>query len=272
MSQGSPIRNHLKEKLARDEVAASMTVRLARGVEIAQLALTAGFDSIYVDLEHNSFSLDTTSQICMAAQALGVTPLVRTPGNSSEIIRRVLDGGAMGIIAPHVKTAGEAREIVRHAKLPPTGERSFSSLLPQLRYESLSVAEGTTALNEATMVVLMLETADALDNVEEIAAVEGMDMLMVGTNDLSAELGVFGNYDHPLIGSAFKRTIAACRTGGKHAGIGGLASRADLVARFVASGARYVSTGSDLAFLLDGARARASAVRKLSPGLAASVT
>src|ERR1700680_532516 len=90
------LRNHVKEKLQRGEVVASMTVRLVRGIEIARLAKTAGFDSLYVDMEHSSLSLDTTSQICMAALEAGVTPFVRVPGVAE--VQRVLDAGALGII------------------------------------------------------------------------------------------------------------------------------------------------------------------------------
>src|SRR5271169_709147 len=96
------LRNHVKEKLARGEVVASMTVRLTRGVEIARIAKTAGFDSLYVDMEHSSFSLETTGQICMAALEVGITPLVRVPGLAE--VSRVLDAGALGIIAPHVQS------------------------------------------------------------------------------------------------------------------------------------------------------------------------
>jgi len=102
------LRNHVKDKLARGEVVSSMTVRLVRGIEIARIAKTAGFDSLYVDMEHSSFSFDTTGQICMAAMDAGVTPLVRVPGIAA--VQRVLDGGALGIIAPHVRSANEAKE------------------------------------------------------------------------------------------------------------------------------------------------------------------
>jgi len=99
------LRNHMKEKLARDEVVASMTVRLSRSIEIAQIAQTAGFDTIYVDMEHNTLSIDTVCQICISAQQIGITPLVRVPANTPEYICRVLDGGAMGVITPHVRSA-----------------------------------------------------------------------------------------------------------------------------------------------------------------------
>ena len=126
------LRNHAKDKLARGEVVASMTVRLVRGIEIAHIAKTAGFDSLYVDMEHSSFSLETTGQICMAALAAGITPLVRVPGVAE--VSRVLDGGALGVIAPHVRSAAEARDYVTAAKFPPLGERSAAGPLPHLHY------------------------------------------------------------------------------------------------------------------------------------------
>ena len=92
---GDILRNGVKEKLARGEVVASMTVRLVRGVEIASIAKTAGFDALYVDVEHSSFSLDTASQICIAALAVGIVPFVRVPSHRPEHVSRALDGGAL---------------------------------------------------------------------------------------------------------------------------------------------------------------------------------
>src|SRR5579884_2859554 len=114
---GDALHNHVKEKLGRGEVVASMTVRLIRGIEIARLAKTAGFDSLYVDLEHASFSLETTGRICIAALEAGITPFVRVPGRAE--VARVLDAGALGVIAPHVHSAADARAYVRAAKFPP---------------------------------------------------------------------------------------------------------------------------------------------------------
>ena len=123
MSELSEIlRNHAKEKLAQGETVASMTVRLCRSIEIAQIAKTAGFDTLYVDMEHNTLSIDATCQICIAAQQIGITPLVRVPANSPEYICRVLDGGAMGVITPHIRSAAEAREMVKLVKFAPVDE------------------------------------------------------------------------------------------------------------------------------------------------------
>jgi 2-keto-3-deoxy-L-rhamnonate aldolase RhmA len=255
------VRNSVKERLARGEVASSMTVRLTRGVEIAQLAKTAGFDSLYIDLEHSSLSLETTSQICVAALQAGVAPFARVP--QIELIQRVLDGGALGIIMPDVRTAAQAQEVVRAVKYPPLGERGYGSALAHFQYRSPPASEHYKALNDATMVIVQFESAEAIDNAEAIFAVEGVDMALFGTNDLTADMGIPGDYENPRVHDAYARAIAAAKKHGKHVGVGGLATRPKLTADFVKMGARYVSTGTDLGFLLAAATTQAKQVRGL---------
>jgi 2-keto-3-deoxy-L-rhamnonate aldolase RhmA len=257
------LRNVVKEKLARGEVVASMTVRLVRGIEIARIARTAGFDMLYIDLEHSAFSLDTTGQICMAALDAGIAPFVRVPANTPEYIGRVLDAGALGIIAPHVRSAAEARAVVAAAKFPPLGERGNPGTLPQLQFRSFPAAAAYAAVNDATMVVVQCESAEALERMDEIVAVEGVDLVLMGVNDLLADWGIPGQYDDPRVRDAYARVIAACRSRGKHVGVGGLASRPDLVAEYVRMGGRYVSTGTDLSFLLGAAAERARQVQEI---------
>ncbi|HEX8809655.1 MAG TPA: aldolase/citrate lyase family protein [Xanthobacteraceae bacterium] len=256
------LRNHVKDKLGRGEVVASMTVRLIRGVEIARIAKTAGFDSLYVDLEHASFSLDTTGQICIAALEAGITPLVRVPGIAA--VSRVLDGGALGVIAPHVQSADDARAYVAAAKFPPLGHRSAAGPLPHLHYRSFPAVAANAALNAATLLIVQFESEEALSQADAIAAVEGVDLVMIGSNDLLADWGLAGQYEHARLRDAYARTIAACRKHGKHVGVGGLASRPDLAAEFVRMGARYVSTGTDLGFLLAACAAKAREVRDIT--------
>lgn len=256
------LRNHMKEKLARDEVVASMTVRFARSIEIAAIK-TAGFDTLYVDLEHNTLSIDTCCQICVSAQQIGITPLVRVPANTPEYIGRVLDGGAMGVITPHVRSAQEARAMVDLVKFPPLGHRSAGGALSHYQYRGFPMAETNAAMNDASSLVVMMETAAALENVEEIIATEGVDMLLIGSNDLCAEMGISGQYDHPRLKDAFARSIEAARKVGKHVGVGGLASRDDLMTQFVRMGARYVSTGTDLSFLVSACAQRAHFVQAM---------
>jgi 4-hydroxy-2-oxoheptanedioate aldolase len=257
------VRNGVKEKLARGEIVTSMTVRLVRGIEIAQIARTAGFDMLYIDLEHSSFTIDTTSQICIAALQAGIAPFVRVPANTPEYISRVLDGGALGVIAPGVRSAAEARAVVAAAKFPPLGERGNPGTLPQLQYRSFPNADVYAAVNDATMVIVQCESQEALAGMEEIVAVEGVDLVLMGINDLLADWGIPGQYDDPKVRDAYARVISICRQHRKHVGVGGLASRPDLVAEYVRMGGRYVSTGTDLGFLLAAAAQKAKQVEEI---------
>jgi 4-hydroxy-2-oxoheptanedioate aldolase len=260
------LRNALKEKLARDEVVSSMTVRLVSDPAIARLARTAGFDSLYVDLEHGPFSIETASRICAACLDVGIVPLARVPGRGAEYVSRILDGGALGVIAPHIETAEQAREVVALAKYPPDGIRSAAGSLPQLQYRNFPQPAAMRAVNEATMVVVQLETMRGFENAAAIAAVDGVDMALIGANDLLADIGAPGAFDHPRLREAYLHAIQVFRARGKHVGVGGLAGQAELTAEFVKRGARYVSTGTDLGFLLDAAGARARSVAALRTG------
>jgi 2-keto-3-deoxy-L-rhamnonate aldolase RhmA len=264
MSQAGDVAvNSVKEKLQRGEVVASITVRLVPTVEVVRIAKTAGFDSLYIDLEHSSFSMETTSQLCIMALEAEVPAFVRVPANTPEYISRVLDGGALGVIAPGVSSAAEARAVVAAAKYPPLGVRGVAPGLPHFEYRPLPAAEALPAMNRATMVIVQLESAAALAALEEIVAVDGVDLVLIGSNDLLADFGLAGQYDHPKLREAYERTIAACRRRGKHVGIGGLGTRPDLVEKFVQLGARYVSTGTDLAFLMAECTRRARQVKEL---------
>ena len=137
-----------------------MTVRLSRSIEIARIAKTAGFDMLYIDLEHSPLTMDATGQICMACLDIGIMPAVRVPANTPDYISRILDAGALGVIAPHVRTAAEARDVVRAAKLPPLGERSNTGIFPHLQYRSFPAEETAKAINDATMVIVQFESAN----------------------------------------------------------------------------------------------------------------
>jgi len=256
------IQNNVTSKLANDEVVLSFQVRLVESIEIAQIAKSCGYDTLYVDVEHSSLELRQTGQICMAAMAVGITPFVRVPSHEPEYVSRYLDAGAMGIIAPHVHNRAAAQKVVSGARFPPLGERSVSIGLPQLKFQSYPALEAKEELNRKTTVICMLEGPDAIDNAEEIASVEGVDILFIGTNDLCAQLGIDGQFDHPRVREAYAHTISVARKHGKHVGVGGLSGKPALAAEFVRQGARYVSAGSDLQYLMTAATDRSKLLRE----------
>jgi 2-keto-3-deoxy-L-rhamnonate aldolase RhmA len=259
------VRNVAKDRLRAGELALGVGLRQARTVDVAKAMRTAGFDWLFIDMEHNSMSIDTAVQISVAAQDAGITPVVRVPGFEHFHATRVLDGGAQGVVIPHVDTAEVAARMVDHTKYPPVGHRSVTGALPQLAFERHSVAETTAAINDSTLVVVMVETPTAVENVEAIAAVPGIDSILVGTNDLCMEMGIPGSIGDPRVVAAMERIIAACRTNGIYPGLGGVYDP-PLMRRYVEMGMRLVLGGNDLALMLAAARERAGFLREIPLG------
>jgi 4-hydroxy-2-oxoheptanedioate aldolase len=257
------LRNRLKETLAAGRVASTLSIRLPWGVEIVHAAESCGFDAIYIDLQHSSLSLETASQMSIAALALGVTPIVRVPNHSPEKISRALDGGALGVLAPHVETPDEAQAIVSSAKFAPLGERSTGGGLPQLRYRHGPQDDAVKLMNDATVVLVQIESPAAVEQAEMIAAVRGVDGFMVGANDLCAGYGIPGQHGHELIRSAYVRVISAASKVGKWVGVGGISDK-NLIAEYVKLGARIVATGTDVSIMMEVGTERAKFVESLN--------
>jgi 2-keto-3-deoxy-L-rhamnonate aldolase RhmA len=259
------VRNHAKERLAAGELALGIGLRQARTVDIGRIMKTAGYDFLFIDLEHNSMSVDLAGQISIAAQDAGITPVVRVPGFEHFHASRALDAGAQGIVVPHVDDPEVAATMVSQCMYPPVGHRSITGTLPQLDFRPAPLGEAAAAINAGTLLILMIETPEAVANVDAIAAVPGFDVLLVGANDLCMAMGIPGQFDHPRLGEALERIVAAGRANAKHAGLGGIYDP-PLMQRYLAMGFRLVLCGSDLTFMLSAARERAAAVRAMNPG------
>ena len=249
--------NIAKEKLKAGELAVGIGLRQARTVDIAKIAKVCGFDWLFIDLEHNSMGMDTAAAVCSAGLDAGVTPIVRSSHHASYLMSRPLDAGAQGIVAPHVDTVAEATAIRDQCLHPLIGKRSVGGPAPQLAYEAMPMADQTRLVNENILVVVMVESATAVANADAMAAIEGIDCLLIGTNDLCAEMGIAGQYGHEKVRDAYDRVGAACRNNGKHLGMGGVYDQ-DLASAYIAKGAQLILGGSDLSFLMAGAKARAS--------------
>src|SRR5580700_280519 len=254
------VANAAKDRLTAGELALGIIIRQARTVDIAPVMKGCGYDWLFLDLEHNSMDLDMAVQISVAALGVGIAPIVRVPARQLWMATRVLDGGALGIVVPHVDTPEEAKAIAAALRYPPHGHRSVAGGLPHLRYERHPLADSCAAINTATMVVVMLETPLAIQNAEAIAAVPGVDSLLVGTNDLAMELGIPGAYGDERVVAAYQTVIDACRKHGKHAGVGGIADDS-LLRKYIQMGVKLVLPGSDLAFLQMAATERAATMR-----------
>ncbi len=256
------VKNHAKEMLEKGELSLGVGIRNARTSDIGKAMKTAGFDWLFIDMEHNTMDIDMACQIAVAAQDAGITPIVRVPGFEHHHATRALDGGAQGIVVPHVDDAETAEQMVSNCRYPPVGKRSMTGALPQLAFESHPFGEVAESVNAATLLVLMLETPTAIANADAIAAVPGVDALLIGTNDLCMEMGIPGQFDHPDVAAAYETMVAACKKHGKHPGMGGVYNP-DLMKKYIGMGARLILSGSDMAFMMSGAKAQASTVRGL---------
>jgi 2-keto-3-deoxy-L-rhamnonate aldolase RhmA len=247
--------NKLKQKLAAGELGLGFSVNYLRSPDAAAIAAACGYDWIKPDMEHATYDIDMVSQICMAALDVGCTAVVRVPGKQHFHASRMLDGGAQGIIIPHVDSVEEAKSAVDHCKFPPIGHRSSPGPVPQLSYGSYKLPDAMRLTNENVMVVIMLETWEAVQLADDVAALEGVDVIHIGTNDLTAAMGIPGQYDHAQTIAAYEIVTAACKKHGKIAGMGGIYDEEN-AKRYIEMGCRFINSGGDLGFMLGGAKAR----------------
>ncbi len=212
---------------------------------IAQIVKAAGADFILYDMEHSGLGIDGIKAQFAACRGLDLVPMVRVPALQPHFIARCLDMGAMGIMVPMVETAAQAREIVKATRYPPNGRRGAAFGVAHDDYEGGAVADKITAANERTMVIALVETAEGIANVEEIAAVEGIDVVWLGHFDLTNFMGIPAQFDHADYLAAVDRLLAAARRHGKAAGI--MAADEAWGRDYMNKGFRAVAYGLDLA-------------------------
>jgi len=233
------------EKLRRGEVASCTKINLSdpRVVEIAALA---GFDSVWLDTEHVANSIRDIEHAVYAARAHACDALVRVPRGSYSDLVRPLEVNAAGIIVPHVLSAREARQIVRHTRFHPLGRRPLDGGNADGAFAGLDIETYVEAANRNRMVIAQIEDPEALEELDAIAAVEGIDALFFGPGDFTQGLGVPGKGDDPRVDDARRRVAQAARDHGKFAvTVGSLDTRE----RLVSLGYQLISVGADVVHL-----------------------
>jgi 2-keto-3-deoxy-L-rhamnonate aldolase RhmA len=228
----------MKAAMEAGRLATSFNVNRWRSVEVAEIARAAGYEWLFLDLEHGTQSEDLAGQIALTAMALGVTPVARV--GTDQFYQAALA-----------------------TKYPPLGARSLTSPLAQAEYASAGDPESMAALNRETLTIVMIETRQALDNAEAIARADGVDALLIGTNDLAADLGIAGRLGDDRIAAAYETVGRACRAAGKFFGMGGVYAK-DLMQRYLKTGVQFMLGGGDIGFLLEAAKARRELIRAIA--------
>lgn len=249
--------NWISESVRRGKVLSGLWMATGSPV-VAEIAGNAGADWVLLDWEHG---LGGEADLIHCLQALRATPaaaIVRVAAPEPHLIKRALDQGANGIMAPWIGTAEQAEQVVRAMRYAPDGVRGVAGATPATRYGA-ETQEYLRRANDDLLTVIQIETPEAVEAANAIAAIEGVDVLFVGPSDLSFSMGIHRQVDHPDFRSAIKRVVQACAEHGKKAGI--LANSPEMVQQAIDDGFTFVAYGNDITLLAGGMRDCVRAVR-----------
>ena len=211
---------NLKEKLASGQKIYGCMLRVVRNPAICLIAKNAGFDFVMFDCEHGNFNLETLHDNYILANSIGLGGFLRASELSKACISRYLDSGATGVMVPMTETVAQAKELVKWSKYAPIGDRGYCSGLAPANYETgIKNQDAMNTGNSTVISIAQIETKLGVDNADKIAAVEGIDVLLIGPNDLSISLGIPGDLSNPIEIEAMKQVAAACKKNGKAFGI-----------------------------------------------------
>jgi 2-keto-3-deoxy-L-rhamnonate aldolase RhmA len=248
--------NVLLDRLRGNELTLMMAIRSARTSDAVRVAAATGHQAVLIDLEHSAMSVDVAVQLSATAADLRLTPLVRVPEREYGAIGRLLDGGAHGIVFPRIETVEEARTASRACRFPPRGQRSAVATVPQAGMRPRRAVDLRDLLDPLTIVQLLIETPLGVANAEAIAALDGVDSLCIGANDLTAELGIAGEYGHPAFRQAVETVAAACRRHDIPLQVGGVGDLPLLESLLPLGVCRLMLTGTDADLLYTAAQRR----------------
>jgi 2-dehydro-3-deoxyglucarate aldolase/4-hydroxy-2-oxoheptanedioate aldolase len=251
--------NLTREKLAKGETVFGCGLQVYPSAEIARTFAAAGFDYVFIDMEHGTFNLETAHDMIRASLDTGITPIVRVGELAYSLVSRLLDGGAQGIILPRVEDARVLEEALQWMRFPPAGKRGYGVNPTMIDYEARTFPEIVEHQNLNTLAVVQFETVTAMQRADELLSVPGMNIAMVGPADLSISLGIPGQFDKPLLISTVERLIEQCVA---HGVVPGIQTRNLAMSRFwAARGMRFVGTSGEHGLLLEKARETVAALR-----------
>ncbi len=221
---------------------------LSGSTRVAELAGMAGFDAVWIDVEHGPASFTEVEMLCLAVEARGAIPAVRVPDYHRHHVLRALEVGARFVLVPMVNDAETAREVVRYGKYPPLGKRGFNTRSRGVEYGVEDLATSFEKANARTHLFVQAETLEAVENLDAICAVEGLSGVFIGPGDLSADMGISGQFAHPELIHVVTDCARRIRAAGLHASI--MTAPGPLFEAALDAGCNLVFCGGDLADLL----------------------
>ena len=254
--------NLMKKALRAGKVVIGGGISQLKGCAIPQLYATAGFQFVWIDMQHSPYTIENINDLVVGARAAGIDNFVRVPSLDPPLISRLLDAGAQGVMIPLIKTPDEVFRVVNAVKYPREGKRSIATKRIHTDFQNVDAREMVKDSNEQTLIVIQIETKEALENVREISKVPGVDILWIGPSDLSESLGYLGQKDHPEVISAIEKIIDATIEAKITTG---LTIPFDLknAEKWVKKGVRAICYSNDIDLILGGASRGIEKIRAL---------
>jgi len=251
--------NTTRERLAKGETVYGCGLQVYRAPEIPRAFAAAGFDYVFIDMEHGSFNLETAHDMIISCKLAGITPIVRVGELQYTLCARLLDQGAQGIILPRVEDPKVLEQALSWLRFPPLGVRGFGINPTMVDYEARTMPEIIEHQNREALCVVQFETVRAVEVADELLSLKGFDVMMIGPADLSIALGVPGQFDHPKMIDTIDSVIDKCN---KHGVVPGIQTRSVAMAKqWRDRGMRFIGVAAEHVFLLEKCREAMGALR-----------
>jgi len=237
----------LRKRVLSGECIYGTMIRQARDPGAPTVFAAAGYDFVFIDMEHGNYSMETIADLIRGAKSSKIATIIRVPHLETFFISRVLDAGAEGIMVPMTSTRRQAEEIVRFSKYTPLGQRGLGAQLGQTDYKPLKASEFMKEANDHTLIVAQIETPEAIENIDAILEVEGIDVGLIGPNDLSISMGMTDQMGSEIITKAIEKVVESAKKKGKASGIH--IGNIEALKKWRAKGMTVLAYSTDIAFM-----------------------
>ena len=242
----------LRKRVLAGECVYGTMIRQARDPGAPSIFAAAGYDFVFIDMEHGNYNMETVADLIRGAKSAGMATIIRVPRLETFFISRVLDAGAEGIMVPMTSTKEQAEEIVRYSKYTPLGQRGFGNQTGQTDYRPLKTLDFMKEANEHTLIVAQIETREAIENVDSILSVEGIDVGLIGPNDLSISLGIPDQMGSEILTKAIDKVVETAKKKGKATGIH--IGNIEAIKKWRAKGMTVLAYSTDIGFMYNASK------------------
>jgi 2-keto-3-deoxy-L-rhamnonate aldolase RhmA len=250
----------LRKRVLGGECVYGMMIRQARDPGAPAIFAAAGYDFVFIDMEHGNYSMETVADLIRGAKSVGIAAIIRVPHLETFFISRVLDAGAEGIMVPMTSTKEQAERIVRYSKYIPLGQRGFGSQMGHTDYKSLKANEFMKEANENTLIFAQIETKEAIENIDAILGVEGIDVGLIGPNDLSISMGVPDQMNSEILTKAIDKVIESAKKKAKGSGIH--IGNIEAIRKWRTKGMTVLAYSTDIGFMYNASRSSLEEIKR----------